>query len=77
MQANTVDNDASHVSPVSKHAYDAAIQSDLKFLLDWEEGLFTDLYCYLRVRQIRNGNPILVAERLLRKVDVRKTRPSM
>ena len=61
----------------SEHAYDTAIQQDLEFLRAWEDGHFPDVCCYLRVRQIRNGNPILVAERRLRKVDVQKTRPSM
>ena len=62
---------------LSSHAYDAAVKQDLEFLCAWEDGYFPDICCYLRVRQILKGNPILVAERLLRKVDVQKTRPSM
>ena len=65
--------DARQVS-LSNDAYNAAIQLDLQFLRAWEDGLLPDLCCYLRVRQIRIGNPVLVAERLLRKVNAQETR---
>ena len=61
----------------SNDAYDDAIQLDLQFLRAWKDGHFPDLCCYLRIRQIRNGNPILVAERLNRKVDAQKVRLSL
>ena len=70
-------NAGTHEASLSNDAYEAAIQLDLQFLRAWEDGRLRDLYCYLRVRQIRNGNPILVAERLLQKVECAKTRPSM
>ena len=76
MQIQAGNAGADQVSP-SEHAYDSAVQLDIQFLRAWENGQFPDLCCYLRVRQIRKGNPILVADRLLRKVDVQKTRPSL
>ena len=61
----------------SQHGYHAAVQLDLEFLRAWEDGHFPNVCCHLRVRQIRKGNPILIAEQLARTVNAQTTRPAM
>lgn len=75
IQQQTGGNIGVQISPAAEHGYDDAVQRDLEFLRAWEDGKFPDLYCYLYVRQIRKGNPMLVAQQILGKVNVQKTHP--
>lgn len=76
IQLQTADRVSSQIHSVSERSYHASAQGDLEFLRDWEDGHFPDLCCCLRVRQIRKGNPILVAQQFLGAKDLVNSRPS-